>query len=216
MTIWRPLSAYQILQPAERAFCDAIVRHMETEAQANGHPIAVFINNGFEVPPHIATRDSKGMMTRERVKNAVWERLNELATASDLTEYRWVKETMSIATSNMQNYFEFDEDGNPIGHRFDRCTPEMWAAVKTIEIDMPLQTQDDAEVYLSGKANRAKIKLQLHDKMTALKMIGEYAGFQGMENPRMRADKAGAGNNIRADDTTEQAGERYAALLESK
>lgn len=218
MTLWRPQSAYQILQPAERAFCDAIVREMESLAQINGHPIAVYLTNGFEVPNHITSRDTKGMMTRERVKSAVYERLNEIARDMDLTEYRWYKEVNSLAMSNMRNYFEFDDDGNITRHRFDKCTPEMWAAVKSIEIDgSPAGPgDDDVEVLLGGRSTKSRIKLQLHPKLDALKMMGEYAGYLGTESPMMRADKKNAAPVIREGDTVDEAGDTYAAMLESQ
>ena len=221
MTIWRPQSAYQILQPAERAFCDAIVREMESLAQINGHPIAVYLSHGFEVPSHITSRDTKGMMTRERIKNAVHERLSDLARESDITEQRWSKSIGSIAHSSMQNYCEFDDDGNFVRHRLDKCTPEQWAAIKSIEIDgdrVGPGQKDEMEVLLRGRpSTRSRLKIQLYDKLAALRMEGEYAGYLGTDNPAMRADSKKAKQTaIREGDTVDQAGDTYAAMLESQ
>lgn len=218
MTLWRPQSAYQILQPAERAFCDAIVREMESLAQINGHPIAVYLTNGFEVPSHITSRDTKGMMTRERIKSAVHERLCDLARESDMTEQRWSKSVSAVAHSSMQNYFEFDDDGFP-RHKLDKCTPEMWAAIKTLEIDgAPVRPgDDDIEMLLGGRSSKVKVKLQLYDKLAALRMEGEYAGYLGTDSPMMRADSKNARRAIiREGDTVDEAGDTYAAMLESQ
>ena len=48
-------------------------------------------------------------------------------------------------------------------------------------------------------------------------MEGEYAGYIGTDNPAMRADSKKARQTaIREGDTVDQAGDTYAAMLESQ
>lgn len=200
-------SAYTQLTATERAFVDAIVAEMQAVADRAERPLSTYLREGFEAPPQIAARDSRQLLTRERVRAATWERLTDIAREEDLSEPRWFRELRSIAFSNIGHYIQEDADGRPY---FDlsRCPPEQLAAIKSLKIK---QGKGDD---MLGMPAKLEIEIQLYDKMAALKMMGEYGGYLTTDNPQMRADRQAPPPRVTQTDSVETAGERYAAMLE--
>lgn len=205
-------SAYRGLQPAERSWVDSLVREIEAQAQREQRPLTTYLS-GFDVPEHILQRDTKGMLLRRDVQHAVYERISDLARDfTDLTEYRWVKEVMTLAFSNIGAFYTTDEDGQP-SLDFTKVTPEEWAMVKTVKIKESGTRSDDDMLF--GRGQKREIEITFHDKVGPLKMLGEYMGMLKGENPMMRADRTTpAARTVTQNDTADTAGERYAALLE--
>lgn len=192
-------SAYRQLNAVERDFVDGVVEILEQTARRVGERIVTSLNK--PLPDTIVDR-SNGLLDRPLVTAAITERISEIASDEDLTIARWVREVKTIAFSNVDDYFEIDEYGQTT-LSLERCPREALAAVKTLDIESvgdPLSAN-----------KRTKIKFATHDKIAALKMLGEYTGAMQSDNPHWRADMART--SLPAGATAQQAGDIYAALI---
>lgn len=198
-------SAYRQLQPAERVFVDGCVREMEDAAHRSGHRISSALNR--PIPPAIVER-SRGMLERPMVTAAITERITELAARQELTVERMVNEMMALAFSSIGNYMHVNGDGEP---EFDlsRCTPEQLAAIKSIDVE---EIGDGLTRPL-----KRKFKLTLHDKISGMKMLGEFMGILQPDNPHWKAELARAAAPMLPDGATaQQAGDAYAAMIDGQ
>lgn len=195
-------SAYRQLTPAQRAFVDAATSEIDNAAQRANERISLALNR--PIPEKVVAK-SHGMLENSIVCAAITERINEIAAAQELTAQRLVKELMSISTSNVGDYLTWDDEGNP-SFDLNGCTPEQMAAIKTIEI-----SRSGHEL---GPQN-TKIKVQFHDKLASIKMLGEYIGLWSGDNPHYRAEQAKAMDTsaLPADTTAEQAADTYQSYL---
>lgn len=203
-------SAYTQLTPTERAFVDAIVAEMQAVADRAERPLSTYLREGFEAPPQIAARDSRQLLTRERVRAATWERLTDLARSGDLTQARWERAGMARAFSNIRNYIKEDDDGRPY---FDltRCTPEEMSAIKSLKIKQGGRRDNDS---LFDQPAKMEIEITLHDPLPYWKTLGESAGYVGSGNMVLQGDRQAPPPRVTQTDSVETAGERYAAMLE--
>lgn len=197
------VSAYRQLMPVERAFVDSVVIEFERAAHRAGERIILYLHR--PIPSEIVER-ARGMLDRPMVRAAITERINEISAAQDLTVQRMVREMMAVAFSSMGHYMEIDADGTPC---FDltKCTPEQLAAIKSIDVE-------ESGDGLSRPLKR-KFKIQLHDKLAGMKMLGQFMGMLEPDNPHWRADVARNGPPaLPAGATPEQAGDAYAAMID--
>lgn len=196
-------SAYRQLNPAERAFVDAAIVEIENAANRANERISLALNR--PIPAHIVER-SKGMLDKPLVCAAITERITAVAAEQELTAARLIKELMAISTANVNNFIEYDEDDIP---RFNltSCTPEQMAAIKSLEIE----SNGDA----LSRASKTKIKLTFHEKLPAIKMLGEYIGLWSGDNPHYRAEQVKAADRSALPDTAtaEQAADAYQQYL---
>lgn len=195
-------SAYRQLTASERSFVDAAVREIEIQAQKAQVRISSVLN-GQSIPLHIV-QASRGMLEKPLVNAAINERITAIAAEQELTAQRLVKELHSIATANIGNYLDYDADGVPY-FTLASCTPEELAPIKSLEIE----SNGDA----MQRATKVKMKITFHDKMPAVKMLGEYIGMFGVDNPHYVAEQARNAPAIPAEATQEQAADAYAALI---
>lgn len=218
MLQWLPLNPYQALSPAERAWCDSVVHEIEAQAARADMPLALYLQSGVTLPRSVTDRDTKGMMQRRDVQFAITERLQENARNNDLSRPRWEKELMAIAFANIQNYISMDDDGVPVWD-FSRCTPEQMAAIESIKIKRGGRkftvTPDDIEGMMveGGTPSGVEIEVKFHNKIAALKLLGESAGYLDAEGSRMAADRR-APLPVTANDTAESAADKYQRMLE--
>lgn len=195
-------SAYRQLNPAERSFVDAVVGEFQQEAERTNERISLALQRA--IPAHIIER-SRGLLERPMVTAAITERVNEIAAAQELTAQRMVREMMAVAFSSMGHYMQVGDDGAPV---FDlaRCTPEQLAAIKSIDME---EVGDGFT-----RPRKVKFKIQLHDKLAGMKMLGEYMGLLESDNPHWRADAARTNAPpLPAGATPQQAGDAYAAMI---
>ena len=196
-------SAYRQLNAVERAFVDATVATLEQTARRMGERIAVALHRPL---PTVIVEQSRGLLDRPLVTAAITQRISEIAAENDLTIERWVKEVSAIAFSNIDDYFEEDELGQSTID-LGKCSRDAMAAIKTLDMEVvgdPLSAN-----------RRTRIKFQTHDKMSALKMLGEYMGALQSDNPHWRADIAKATAPVLpADADAQVAGDAYAAMIE--
>mgnify|MGYP002384867466 CR=1 FL=1 len=194
-------SAYEQLTPTERAFVDNAVHHIEGAGTRAKEPISVAARR-VEVQNEIVSW-SRGMMEKPMVLAAITERVNSIAIAQELTAQKIIRETVNIATANMGDYIAYDDDGNPY-FTLAKCTREQLSAIKTLEIET------------SGKwgEGKTKIKVGFHEKLTAIKLAGEYIGMWNPDNPHYRAQQAENAAALPADTTPEAAADAYQRYLE--
>lgn len=205
-------SAYRQLNSIERTFVDAAVTEFERIAYQNSERIALALTR--PIPPQIMDR-SRGMLDKPMVTAAIAERVNEISASNDLTVPRMIKEMMSVGLATMGDYIRFEDVPDHVNGGFmtvpildiTACTPEMMSAIKSIEIE-------ESGDGLSRPAKR-KIKLVLHDKLGAMKMLGEMMGMLASDNPYWRAETARATPpTLPAGASAQQAGEAYAAMID--
>lgn len=187
-------SAYRQLRPSERTFVDGYVSDLETKAVRTGEKLHTLLLKPVEVDER-----SSEYLGLSMVRAAIAERVRELQEETELSVYKTLKELRSLAYSNIGNYMEIQEDGQPY---FDlaRCTPEQLAAVKSIEIE--------------EKPNMArKFKFVLHDKVAALDKTMKYQGLLDDEHWRAENAKAAKVPALTVDAGDDEAAELYALMI---
>lgn len=60
---------------------------------------------------------------------AITERVNEITASNELSANRLIREYIALAFSNMGDYIEIDNYGNPT-LALNKCTPEQLSAIK--------------------------------------------------------------------------------------
>lgn len=196
-------SAYRRLTPAQRAFVDNAVVSIENAANRAKERISLALNR--PIPNEIVER-SGGMLENPMVCAAITERITQIAAERELTAERLIKELMAISTANVNNFIEFDEFDMPT-FTLHNATPEQMAAIKSIEVE---SNGDSLQ-----RGSKSKIKLTFHEKLPAIKMLGEYIGLFSGDNPHYRAEQAKAADRsaLPQDATAEQAADEYQRYL---
>lgn len=196
-------SAYRRLTPAQRAFVDNAVVSIENAANRAKERISLALNR--PIPDSIVER-SGGMLENPMVCAAITERITQIAAEQELTAERLIKELMAISTANVNNFIEFDEMDQPT-FTLHNATPEQMAAIKSIEVE----SNGDS----LSRGSKSKIKVTFHEKLPAIKMLGEYIGLWSGDNPHYRAEQAKAADRSALPDTAtaEQAADEYQRYL---
>lgn len=195
-------SAYRQLRPAEKAFVDAYVQAVEREAARANERISMALHRPIPVE---VVNASRGMLDKPLVRAAIAERINDIATQTELTPHRVIREWMGIAFSSVEHYMEVGDDGQPF---FDltKCTPEQLAAIKSIEVE-------ESGGGTLSKPTRRKFKFQLHDKIAGLEALAKYMGLMQPDNPHWRGDQARPVTLLPAGVSSEAAADAYSAMI---
>ena len=186
-------SAYRQLRPSERTFVDGYVSDLETKAARTGAELSTLLH-----PVDVDER-SQSFLAQPLVRAAIAERVRELREEMELSVYKTLKELRSLAYSNIGNYMDIGDDGQPY---FDlaKCTPEQLAAIKSIEIEESSQ-------------GRRKFKFVLHDKVSSLDKVMKYQGLLDDEHWRSKNAKAVKVQTLTADASDDDAAELYARMI---
>lgn len=198
------VSAYRQLSPAQRAFVDGAITSIEDAANRAKERISLALNR--PIPAHIVEK-SGGMLENPLVCAAITERITAIAAEQELTAQRLIKELMAISTANINNFIEFDPDTDLPTFTLHNATPDQMAAIKSIEVE----SNGDA----LSRGSRSKIKVTFHEKLPAIKMLGEYIGLWSGDNPHFRAEQAKAADKsaLPQDATVEQVADEYQRYL---
>jgi hypothetical protein len=198
------VSAYRQLSPSQRAFVDAAVQSIEDAANRAKERISLALNK--PIPVEIVDK-SNGMLDNPLVCAAITERITAIAAEQELTAARLIKELMSISTANINNFIEFDPETELPSFTLHNATPDQMAAIKSIEVE----TNGNGLT----RGNKSKIKLTFHEKLPAIKMLGEYIGLWSGDNPHFRAEQAKAVDRtaLPQDATIEQVADEYQRYL---
>ena len=183
-------TAYRQLPAADRAFVDDFVSRIEAVSERSGQEMqAILIALDFDSLP---VRDREHL-SRALVRSAIAERVRDLTEAQNVSARRIMKEIAALAFSSIDHYrrpgaslqFGIAEYEGFDGGLFELeyATPEQRAAVKEVEIE---------EQVRSGKI---KTKIKLHDKLGALRMLGQIRGLFDQDgnavNPELWAQEGG-------------------------
>lgn len=187
-------SAYRQLRPSERTFVDGYVSDLEIKAVRTGAKLSTLLMQPVDVDER-----SQSFLAHSMVRAAIAERVRELQEEMELSVYKTLKELRSLAYSNIGNYMEVGEDGQPY---FDlaKCTPEQLAAVKSIEIE-------------ENTRGRRKFKFVLHDKVSSLDKVMKYQGLLDDEHWRSENAKTVKAETLTADASDDDAAELYARMI---
>jgi hypothetical protein len=189
------ISAYRSLRPAEKAFVDDYVQRCEQEALARNERIALALHRPVEPDP-------RGYLQMPMVCAAIAERITQIAADSELSVNRVIREIAAIAFSSMDDFCVTDEASGQKYLSLSQCTPEQMRAVAGVEMTEGLRGR--------------QLKIKLHSKLDALKMLATYVGALETDNPHWRAEQAkqiGDSAALPADISTEGAADRYARLI---
>lgn len=190
-------SAYRQLSPAEKIYVDAYVAEVEKAAHRAGELISVALER--PIPASIIER-SGGMLDRVVVQLAIRERITQIASETEVTPRRIVKELCNIAFSNIMDYMRIDPFSGRPTYDLSACTPEQTSAVKKVEHKV---TALGAE----------EMKFELYSKEKALDQLCRIFGMYQDENPvvmELQRMQQAARSHI---DKTENAGEAYAKAI---
>jgi hypothetical protein len=191
------------LKPAERAYVDNYVTTVERDAARANERVSLAL---YRPIPSDIIEQSRGMLDRPLVRAAITERINEIAAANELTVQRVVKELMAIGFSSLGDYRTLHPISGEEMWSLDHCTPEQLAAVQSVEI-----IKDGDGLQATGKS---RVKIKLHDKLVALKMLGEYMGLLTGDNPFYRAEMARPATvTLPADATADDAASLYGDMI---
>ena len=204
-------SAYRQLRSSEKAFVDGYVADVEREASRAGERISNALYRA--IPAHVVEA-SRGMLEKPLVLAAITERVLDVERDKALSVDRVVREIMSVAFANMEDFAVVTDVQSPNEGDLPLGVPhldmtglsrEQWAAVESFEVEM-----DPRNPFIVRKR-----KIKLHSKLEAIKMLAQYTGMFNDDNPHYRASQARPldAMALPASVTVDQAGDAYSAYL---
>lgn len=188
---------YRQLDPAARAMVDDLISRIESVSDLTGQ--ALFDVLGAYVP----TERERAFMLRPIVTAAIYERVRDLTEAQNISARRILKEISAIAFGNIDHFRKPEAYLNDPGGVFELeyATPEQRAAVKEVEIEE------------SARNGTVKTKIKLHDKLAALRMLGQIQGLFDKDGNATNPDKWASGGGIVASASEQDAAEAYARFI---
>lgn len=154
------VSAYRQLAPSEKVFVDGYVKALEVEAQRTHERISNALSR--PISPEVVEA-SRGMLNKPMVTVAITERINEIASETELTAQRIMRELMAIAFSSLADYGPIGQDGLP-DIDLSKCTPAQLSALSQIEIT-------------TNRFGARSGKIKTHDKLAAINALAKFMGM---------------------------------------
>lgn len=186
-------SAYRQLRPTEKHFVDRFTEELQARSDRDQIRLSVLLQEPVDM-------DKEGMLSRSTVLAAITERVTELAANAELSVDRIVREYGVIAFSNIMDVVELDGYGNP-QFNLGAATPEQQRAIKKID-------------YEQTATGAVRLKIEMHDKLSALRTLADYTGMTEPDNPHWRARNASPVIDSHA--TVQDAADAYARMLASE
>lgn len=190
--------AYRQLAPADRAFVDEFVSRIERASELSARPMFDVLS---EYRP-VSERE-QGALSSVLVRSAISDRIRDLVEAENVSPRRIMKEIAAIAFSSLDHY-RLPENALDDGRmQFDlgRATPEQRSAVREVDIEE------------SVRGGTVKLKFKLHDKIAALRMMGQIRGLFNSDGDAINPEAWASAGGIPADASDEEAAERYSRLI---
>lgn len=200
-------SAYAQLQEVEKTFVDSVLSQLAQQPV----PIDVALlalERDATALQELSAR-SRGLIGRPLVRTAIGERVAQKAAENAITNERLMSELACIALSNPDNFWRLEPDGKGGMTRvFDASKPteDQMRSVKAFKYSL---TGDP----LSGRGHKEEWTVTYHDKLSAIKMMGEVTGLFAPDNPFMRERAAQIRQVLGENATTQEAGDLYASQL---
>lgn len=195
-------TAYRRLTTLERSFVDDFVLQIEQQAERSGRPMMDVLQSITVDQYGPRERD---MLSRQLVCVAVSDRVRDLMEAQNISARRIVKELSYLAFSSIDHFRRPDAmlaDGGAF--ELDYATPEQRAAVREVETDEAPRT------------GIIKTKIKLHDKLGALRMLGQIRGLFNGDGDPINPERWAAEGGIPSDASEESAEDRYRRLVDGQ
>lgn len=127
-----------------------------------------------------ARRHAHEVRNRPQVDAEITRRMAAATKRADVSRDDIVAEMKKLAFSNIGNYLTPDGDGMPAFRRIDQITPEHLAAIQDITV-----TTETDHITSAGKGDDdavekttvKRVRFKLHDKLSALKTLGQHVGM---------------------------------------
>lgn len=94
------------------------------------------------------------------VRIAIREGIERISQKCDIQTGRVIRELARIAMADLRDLYRYDENGDPVPIPLDQLSPDVTAAVASLEFDR----------------RSGKFKYKLHDKNAALNLLAKYLG----------------------------------------
>lgn len=186
-------SAYRQLRPTEKHFVDRFIEELQARSDREQIRLSFLLQEPVDM-------DKDGMLSRSTVLAAITERVTELAANAELSVDRIVREYGVIGFSNIMDVVELDGYGNP-QFNLAAATPEQQRAIKKID-------------YEQTATGAVRLKIEMHDKLSALRTLADYTGMTEPDNPHWRARNASPVIDSTA--TVQDAADAYARMLDGE
>lgn len=161
-----PTSAYDLLDPTERAAVDEYVEFALKQQRSRHQQLLGALNMPI---PNEYIRRSRQALYRPLLRAAIAERIKEEARREDISPDRAVHEYAAVAFSDMTDYLKAGYYGEPVIKDLREIPPEKAGAIKSIECK-------PGQMGMSWK-------ITLHDKLPALRTLTEMMGYVAPERP---------------------------------
>lgn len=190
---------YRQLPPAERAFVDDFVTRIEKASELSGRGM-------WEVLGEYQPTDREAAVLRlGNVRAAISDRVRDLVEAQNISARRIVKEIAAIAFSSIDHFRMNAASLYDSDFELENATPEQRAAVKEIQIEE------------SARTGKIKTTIKLHDKLGALRMLGQIQGLFNSDGDPINPDKwAENGAVVPLDSTAQDVQMQYARLIDGE
>lgn len=131
--------------------------------------------------PNTSKSNPALVFDREDVKKEIDRRQKIMATKAQVSAQWIVDQLKSIASANLGDIIEVDEEGSPY-YNFDRLSPDLKQALKGLTVDE----------YIEGRGKKGqrvrKIRVDLNDKLRALEMLAKHLGMFEDKNNEMKVE----------------------------
>jgi phage terminase small subunit len=166
------LPVVTVLNPKQLAFLEAyLVKPNATQAA---------IKAGYSRKS--ARQTGARLCAHPAIKEALRSRRKSALAKLEVTEERALQELASIAFSNLDDFLEWDSEGDLVVRDKAEIPRELLAALESIEEQvMDTKNKDGSRLY-----TRTKRKVKLYPKLPALQTICEYLGMTDSMAPKLK------------------------------
>ena len=193
-----PTSAYDLLDPTERAAVDEYVEFALKQQRSRHQQLLGALNMPI---PNEYIRRSRQALYRPLLRAAIAERIKEEARREDISPDRAVHEYAAVAFSDMTDYLKAGYYGEPVIKDLREIPPEKAGAIKSIECK-------PGQMGMSWK-------ITLHDKLPALRTLTEMMGYVAPERPAVLKEYVSQELQDAQRKAIEAPEDEYTELLES-
>lgn len=148
------------LSPKQARFCREYLIDLNATQAA--------IRAGYSA--HTADRQGHRLLKHAEVKRAIAKGQNALAKKAEVTAEKVIAEMALIGFSNMQDFIRISKGGDPIIDLSTLTRAQAAALSETIVEDFTEGRGEDARAV-------RRVKIKLHDKLTALVNLGKHLGL---------------------------------------
>ena len=160
------------LTPRQRAFVEAYA------SMPNAKTAAITAGYSERSARQIGSR----LLTRVDIKSAIRARTTTALEKLEVSDEMTLQELAVIAFSNIQDFVEWDKDGDLVVKPSAEIPRHLAAAIESIDEQVfKSENKDGTRQY-----TRVKRKIKLYNKLDALKTLSEYLGITDSMAPKIQ------------------------------